>query len=167
MRVDDFFNPHRDSTTDSFSHSPPTIVELSAQMAPLLQMQTLTPNPIQNQYPLLTTPTPTMTTTTPTPTPKTTPTPTPTPKTTPTPTPMITPTPNLSLIQTLIPISTPTPSSTQAHIPIPIPTQPVSYASSAAQIITSRLTTPTHGSDCAFCEIRGSIGGYFDKSDFQ
>ncbi|KAI5321349.1 hypothetical protein L3X38_030420 [Prunus dulcis] len=51
--------------------------------------------------------------------------------------------------------------------PIPIPTQPVSYASSAAQIMTSRLTTPTHGPDCAFCEIRGSIGGYFDKGDFQ
>ncbi|BBG93796.1 NB-ARC domain-containing disease resistance protein [Prunus dulcis] len=57
MGVDDFFNPHGGSTTDSFSHSPPTIVELSAQMAPLLQMQTLTPNPIQNQDPLLTTPT--------------------------------------------------------------------------------------------------------------
>ncbi|KAI5346802.1 hypothetical protein L3X38_014681 [Prunus dulcis] len=53
-----FFNPHGGSTTDSFSHSPPTIVELSAQMAPLLQMQTLTSNPIQNQDPLLTTPTP-------------------------------------------------------------------------------------------------------------
>ena len=26
----DFFNPHRGSTTDSFSHSQPTIVELSA-----------------------------------------------------------------------------------------------------------------------------------------
>ncbi|KAI5321992.1 hypothetical protein L3X38_031064 [Prunus dulcis] len=85
----------------------------------------------------------------------------------PDPTPMMTPTPNLSLIQTLIPISTPTPASTQAQIPIPIPTQPVSYASSAAQIMTSRLTTPTHGPDCAFCEIRGSIGGYFDKGDFQ
>ncbi|KAI5337726.1 hypothetical protein L3X38_016997 [Prunus dulcis] len=33
----------------------------------------------------------------------------------------------------------------------PIPTQPVSYASSAAQIMTSRLTTPTHGPDCAYC----------------
>ncbi|KAI5343387.1 hypothetical protein L3X38_011263 [Prunus dulcis] len=108
-------------------------------MAPLLQMQTLTPNPIQNQDPLLTTPT--MTTTTPTPTPKT----------TLTPTPMMTPTPNLSLIQTLIPISTPTSALTQAQIPIPIPTQPVSYASSAAQIITSRPTTPTHGPDCAYC----------------
>ncbi|KAI5354951.1 hypothetical protein L3X38_007846 [Prunus dulcis] len=40
---------------------------------------------------------------------------------------------------------------TQAQIPIPIPTQPVSYASSAAQIMTSRLTTPTHGPDCAYC----------------
>ncbi|VVA21035.1 Hypothetical predicted protein, partial [Prunus dulcis] len=86
-------------------------------MAPLLQMQTLTPNPIQNQDPLLTTPTPTPTMTTMTPTP--------TPKTTPTPTPMMTPTPNLSLIQTLIPILTPTPTPTQAHIPIPIPTQPI------------------------------------------
>ena len=87
MGVDDFFNPHGGSTTDSFSHSPPTIVELSALMAPLLQMQTLTPNPIQNQDSLLKTPTPTptMTTTTPTEPPKTTPTPTPTPKTTPTP----------------------------------------------------------------------------------
>ena len=161
MGVDDFFNPHGGSTTDSFSHSLPTIVELSAQMAPLLQMQTLTPNPIQNQDPLLTTLTSTLTMTT------TTPTLTPTPKTTPTPTPMMTPTPNLSLIQTLIPILTPTPAPTQAQIPIPIPTQPVSYASSAAQIMTSRLTTPTHGPDCAFCEIRGSIGGYFDKGDFQ
>ena len=85
--------------------------------------------------------TPTMTTTTPAPTPKM----------TPTPTPMMTPTPNLSLIQTLIPILTSTPAPTQAQIPIPIPTQPVSYASSAALIMTSRLTTPTHGSDCAYC----------------
>ncbi|KAI5348917.1 hypothetical protein L3X38_001804 [Prunus dulcis] len=106
MGVDDFFNPHGGSTTDSFSHSQPTIVELSAQMAPPLQMQTFTPNPIQNQNPLLTTPTPT-----------------PTPKMTPTPTPMMTPTPNLSLIQTPIPISTPTPALTQAQIPIKIPTQ--------------------------------------------
>ncbi|KAI5328392.1 hypothetical protein L3X38_027789 [Prunus dulcis] len=82
-------------------------------------------------------------------------------------TPKTTPTQNLSLIQTLILISTPTPTSTQSQIPIPIPTQPVSYASSAAQIMTSRLTTPTHGPDCTFCEIRGSIGGYFDKGDFQ
>ena len=158
MGVDDFFNPHGGSTTDSFSHSPPTIVELSAPMAPLLQMQTLTPNPIQNQDPLLMnptpTPTPTMTMTTPTPTPTQKMTSTPTPKMTPTPTPMMTPTPNLSLIQTLIPISTPTPAPTQAQIPIPIPTQPVSYAFFAAQIMTSRLTTPTHGPNCAFCEIR-------------
>ncbi|KAI5324020.1 hypothetical protein L3X38_033093 [Prunus dulcis] len=112
-------------------------------MAPLLQMQTLTPNPIQTQDPLLTTPTPTPTMTTTTPTS--------TPKTTPTPTPMMTPTPNLSLIQTLIPILTSTPAPTQAQIPIPIPTQPVSYASSAAQIMTSRLTTPTHGPDWAYC----------------
>ncbi|KAI5352266.1 hypothetical protein L3X38_005157 [Prunus dulcis] len=112
-------------------------------MAPLLQMQTLTPNPIQNQDPLLTTPTPTPTMTTPTPTP--------TPKTTPTPTPMMTSTPNLSLIPTLIPISTPTPAPTQAQISMPIPTQPVSYASSAAQIMTSRLTTPTHGPDYSYC----------------
>ncbi|KAI5338913.1 hypothetical protein L3X38_018185 [Prunus dulcis] len=61
------------------------------------------------------------------------------------------PNPNLSLIQTLILISTPTLVPTQAQIPIPIPTQPVSYASFAAQIMTSRLTTPTHGPDCAYC----------------
>ncbi|CAL2234620.1 unnamed protein product [Prunus armeniaca] len=46
---------------------------------------------------------------------------------------------------------TPTPAPTQAQIPIRIPTQPVSNASSAAQIMTSRLTTPTHGPDCAYC----------------
>ncbi|KAI5347448.1 hypothetical protein L3X38_015327 [Prunus dulcis] len=112
-------------------------------MAPLLQMQTLTPNLIQNQDPLLMNPTPTSTMTTTTPTP--------TPKTTPTATLMMTPTPNLSLIQTLIPISTSTPAPTQAQISIPIPTQPVSYASSVAQIMTSRLTTPTLGPDCAYC----------------
>ncbi|KAI5351215.1 hypothetical protein L3X38_004106 [Prunus dulcis] len=86
-------------------------------MAPLLQMQTLTLNLIQNQDPLLTTPTPTPTMTTTTPTP--------TPKMTPTPTPMMTPTPNLSLIHTPIPILTPTSAPTQAQIPIQIPTQPI------------------------------------------
>ncbi|CAL2236658.1 unnamed protein product [Prunus armeniaca] len=50
-----------------------------------------------------------------------------------------TPTPNLSMIHTQIPTSTPT--LTQAQIPILIPTKPVSYTSSAAQIMTSRLTT--------------------------
>ncbi|CAL8157614.1 unnamed protein product [Prunus armeniaca] len=156
MRVNDFFNPYGGSTTDSFSHSQPTIAELSAQMAKLLHMHTLTPNlilnqdpllitlnPIRNQDPILTTPTPTL--------PMTTTTPTPTPKTTPNPTPMMTPTSNLSLIHTSIPISTPTLTPTQAQIPIQIPTQPVSYASFAAQIMTSRLTTPTHGLDCAYC----------------
>ncbi|CAL9016053.1 unnamed protein product, partial [Prunus brigantina] len=138
MGVDDFFILHGGRTTDSFSLSQPTIAELSAQMAPLLQMQTLAPNLILNQDPLLTTPTPTMTTTM---------TPTPTPMMTPTPT----QTPNLSLIQTSIPTSTPTPASTQAQIPIRIPTKPVSYTSSAAQIMTSRLTTPTHGPDCEYC----------------
>ncbi|CAL9028855.1 unnamed protein product [Prunus brigantina] len=140
MGVDDFFILHGGRTTDSFSLSQPTIAELSAQMAPLLQMQTLAPNLILNQDPLLTTPTPTPTMTTPT---------------TPTPTPMMTPTstqtPNLSLIQTSIPTSTLTPASTQAQIPIRIPTKPVSYTSSAAQIMTSRLTTPTHGPDCEYC----------------
>ncbi|CAL2271851.1 unnamed protein product [Prunus armeniaca] len=147
MGVVDFFNPHGGSTTDSFSPSQPTIAELSAQMAQLLQMQTLAPNlilnqdpilmtsnPIRNQDPILTTPTLTSTMTT-----------------TPIPTPMMTTTPNLSMIQTSIPISTPTPAPTQAQIPIRIPTHPVSYASSAAQIMTSRLTTPTHGLDCAYC----------------
>ncbi|CAL2234621.1 unnamed protein product [Prunus armeniaca] len=43
MGVDDFFNPHGGSTTDSFSHSRPTIAELNAQMAQLLQMQTFGP----------------------------------------------------------------------------------------------------------------------------
>ncbi|CAL8083793.1 unnamed protein product [Prunus armeniaca] len=111
-------------------------------------MQTLAPNLILNQDPLLTTPTltPTMTTTT-------TSTLTPTPTTTSTPTPMMTliPTPNLSLIQTSIPTSTLTPTPTQAQIPIRIPTKPVSYTSSAAQIMTSPLTTPTHGPDCEYC----------------
>ncbi|CAL8168114.1 unnamed protein product [Prunus armeniaca] len=147
MGVDGFFNPHGDSTTDSFSPSQPTIAELSAQMAQLLQTQTLapnlilnqdpilmTPNPIWNQDPILTTPTPTSTMTT----------------TTPTLTPMMTTTPNLTMIQTSIPISTPTLAPTQAQIPIRIPTQPVSYASSATEIMTSRLTTPTHGLDCAY-----------------
>ncbi|CAL8161765.1 unnamed protein product [Prunus armeniaca] len=88
-------------------------------------------------------------------------TPTSTLKTTSTPTPMMALTPNLSLIQTstsnlsliqtLTPISTPTLAPTQAQISIRIPTQPVSYASFAAQIMTSRLTTPTHGPDCAYC----------------
>ncbi|CAL2259700.1 unnamed protein product [Prunus armeniaca] len=112
MGVDDFFNPHGGSTTDSFSHSQPTIVELSTQMAQLLQMQTLAPNLILNQDPILMTPNPIrnqdpilMT-------------PTSTPKTTPTPTPMMTTTPNLSMIQTSIPISTLTPAPTQAQIPI-------------------------------------------------
>lgn len=131
MGVDDFFNPHGCSTTDSFSSSQPTIAELSAQMAQLLQMQTLapklilnqdpilmTPNPIQNPDPILMTPTMmTMTTLTPTP--------------------MMTPTSNLSLIQTLILTSTPTPALTQDQIPIRIPTKPVSYAFSTAQIMTS------------------------------
>ncbi|CAL8995182.1 unnamed protein product [Prunus brigantina] len=91
-----------------------------------------------------------MTTTTPTPTP------TPTPTTTSTPTlvmtPTLTPTPNLSLIQTTIPTSTPAPnlSLIQAQIPIRIPTKPVSYTSSAAQIMTSRLTTSTHGTYCEY-----------------
>ncbi|KAI5344415.1 hypothetical protein L3X38_012292 [Prunus dulcis] len=45
----------------------------------------------------------------------------------------------------------PTPVPTQAQIPIRVPTKLVSYASSAAQIMTSRLMTPTHGLDCAYC----------------
>ena len=61
MGVDDFFNPHGGSTTDFFSLSQPTITELSAQMAQLLHMQNLTPNPILNQDPILTTSTPTLT----------------------------------------------------------------------------------------------------------
>ncbi|CAL8167789.1 unnamed protein product [Prunus armeniaca] len=103
----------------------------------------MTLNPIWNQDPILTTPTPTPTMTTTTPTP--------TPKTTPTPTLMMTTTPNLSMIHTSILISTPTLAPTQAQFPIRIPTQPVSYASSTAQIMTSRLTTLTHGLDCAYC----------------
>ncbi|CAL8139859.1 unnamed protein product [Prunus armeniaca] len=128
MGVDDFFNPHGGSTTNS-SPSQPTIVELSAQMAQLLHMQTLAPNLILNQDPILMTSNsirnqdPILTTPNPTPTMMTT-TPTSTPKTTSTPTPMMTPTPNLSLIQTPTPISTPTPALTQAQIPIRIPTQP-------------------------------------------
>ncbi|CAL2271983.1 unnamed protein product [Prunus armeniaca] len=126
MEVDDFFNPHEGSTTNSFSHSQPTITELSAQMAQLLHMQTLAPNLILNQDPILMTPKPD-------------------PKSGSyfddpepdpdyddddpdlnfeddlDPTPMMTLTPNLSLIQTPTPISTPT----QAQIPIQIPTQPV------------------------------------------
>ncbi|CAL9023431.1 unnamed protein product, partial [Prunus brigantina] len=107
MGVDDFFIPHGGSTTDSFSLSQPTIAELSAQMAQLLQMQTLAPNLILNQDPLLTTPTPT-----PTPTMTTTTTLTPTSTTTSAPTLMMTPTttPNLSLIHTPIPTLTPTPA---------------------------------------------------------
>ena len=113
MGVDDFFILHGGRTTDSFSLSQPTIAELSAQMALLLQMQTLAPNLILNQDPLLTTSTSTSTMTT-----TTTSTLTPTPTTTSTPTPMMTltptQTPNLSLIQTPILTSTPTPASTQA-----------------------------------------------------
>ncbi|KAI5311891.1 hypothetical protein L3X38_041064 [Prunus dulcis] len=48
-------------------------------------------------------------------------------------------------------LQTSIPNLSLAQIPIEIPTQPVSYASSAAQIMTSRLTTPTHGPDCAYC----------------
>ncbi|CAL2245576.1 unnamed protein product [Prunus armeniaca] len=58
---------------------------------------------------------------------------------------------DLSLIQTPIPTSTLTPTPTQAQILIRIPTKPVSYISSAAQIMTSPLTTPTHGPDCEYC----------------
>ncbi|CAL2227071.1 unnamed protein product [Prunus armeniaca] len=123
MRVGDFFIPHGGRTT--------------------------APNLILNQDPFLMTPTPTPTMTT------TTSTPTLTPTTTSTPTPMMTltptPTPNLSLIQTPISTSTPTSTPTQAQIPIRIPTKPVSYTSSAAQIMTCRLTTPTHGPDCEYC----------------
>ncbi|KAI5334831.1 hypothetical protein L3X38_024964 [Prunus dulcis] len=122
-------------------------------MAQLLQMQILTPNlilnldlilmtpnPIRNQDPILTTPTMTTTTTT-----------TPTLTITLIPTPMMTPTLNLSLIHTPIPTSTLTPAPTQDHILIQIPTKPVSHASSAAQIMTSRLMTSTHEPDCAYC----------------
>ncbi|KAI5312062.1 hypothetical protein L3X38_041235 [Prunus dulcis] len=117
-------------------------------MAPLLQMQTLTPNPIQNQDPLLTTPTPTptmMTTTL-----------------TPTPTPMMTPTPNLSLIQTLIPISTPTLAPTHAQIPIQIRTQPID---SKSWIIDSGAGTDIHTK-----EILGhgtKRGGLYYVDDFS
>ena len=63
-----------------------------------------------------------------------------------------TPTPNLSMIQAQIPTSTLTSAPTQAQITIQIPTKSASYASSAAQIMmTFRLTTPTHGRDCAYC----------------
>ncbi|CAL8174043.1 unnamed protein product [Prunus armeniaca] len=89
----------------------------------------------------------TTTTTTPTPTPTLTLTSTTTLTPTLMMTPTSTPTPNLSLIQTPIPTSTLTPTPTQAQIPIRIPTKLVSYTSSAAQIMTSRLTTPTHGPD--------------------
>ncbi|CAL8114281.1 unnamed protein product [Prunus armeniaca] len=143
MGVDDFFIPHGCSTTDSLSPSQPTIAELSAQMTQLLQMQTLAPNLIPNQDPFLMTPTLTSTLT-PTPTTTLTPTSMMTPTSTPT------PTPNLSLIQTPIPTSTQTPTPTQTQIPIRIPTKLVSYTSSAAQIMTSRLTTPTHGPDCEY-----------------
>ncbi|CAL2245292.1 unnamed protein product [Prunus armeniaca] len=64
---------------------------------------------------------------------------------------MTTSTSNLSLIQTQIPTSNPTATATQAKIPIWIPTKPLSYAYSTAQIMTSRLTTLTHGRDCIYC----------------
>ncbi|CAL8169232.1 unnamed protein product [Prunus armeniaca] len=142
MEVDDFFNPHGGSTTNSFSHSQPTITELSAQMAQLLHMQTLAPNLILNQDPILMTPKPDLELGSYFDDPE------PDPdyddddpdlnfKDDPDPTPTMTLTPNLSLIQTPTPISTPTLAPTQAQIPIQIPTQPVSYASSAAQIMNS------------------------------
>ncbi|CAL9024712.1 unnamed protein product [Prunus brigantina] len=55
MGVDDLFNPHGGSTTDS-SHFQPTIAKLSAQVAQLLHMQTLALNLILNQDPILMTP---------------------------------------------------------------------------------------------------------------
>ncbi|KAI5342547.1 hypothetical protein L3X38_010422 [Prunus dulcis] len=63
MGEDDSSNPHGGSTTASSSPSQPTIAELSAQVAQLIQMQTQTSKLILNQDPTKTTPTSTQTTT--------------------------------------------------------------------------------------------------------
>ncbi|KAI5320292.1 hypothetical protein L3X38_040000 [Prunus dulcis] len=63
MGEDDSSNPHGGSTTASSSPSQPTIAELSAQVAQLIQMQTQTSKLILNQDPTKMTPTSTQTTT--------------------------------------------------------------------------------------------------------
>ncbi|XP_020421225.1 uncharacterized protein LOC109949576 [Prunus persica] len=63
MGEDDSSNPHGGSTTASSFPSQPTIAELSAQVAQLMQMQTQTSKLILNQDPTKTTPTSTQTTT--------------------------------------------------------------------------------------------------------
>ncbi|KAI5329049.1 hypothetical protein L3X38_028446 [Prunus dulcis] len=62
MGEDDSSNPHGCSTTAFSSHSQPTIAELSAQVAQLMQMQTHTSKLILNQDPTKTTPTSNQTT---------------------------------------------------------------------------------------------------------
>ncbi|KAI5318724.1 hypothetical protein L3X38_038432 [Prunus dulcis] len=63
MGEDGSSNPHGGSTTASFSPSQPTIAELSAQVAQLMQMHIQTSKLILNQDPTKTTPTSTQTTT--------------------------------------------------------------------------------------------------------